>query len=124
MGFDLSDLQALMGGSFEEPTGETGGVWVVTPDGTIDDGMLRLIGKGRVVADALGGYVYLLAGCNAAGADTEGGDSGGRRQGADRGRRAVASTTWPSSSASDSHRPSSCRARSSAAASGRGWRSC
>jgi electron transfer flavoprotein alpha subunit len=71
MGFDLSDLQALMGGSFEEPTGETGGVWVVTPDGTIDDGMLRLIGKGRVVADALGGYVYLLAGCNAAGADTE-----------------------------------------------------
>ncbi len=72
MGFDLSDLQALMGGSFEEPTGETGGVWVVTPDGTIDDGMLRLIGKGRVVADALGSYVYLLAGCNAAGADAEG----------------------------------------------------
>ena len=71
MGFDLSDLQALMGGSFEEPTGETGGVWVVTPDGMIDDGMLRLIGKGRVVADALGGYVFLLAGCNAAGADTE-----------------------------------------------------
>ncbi len=72
MGFDLSDLQALMGGSFEEPTGETGGVWVVAPDGTIDDAMLRLIGKGRVVADALGGYVYLLAGCNGAGADTEG----------------------------------------------------
>lgn len=71
MGFDLSDLQALMGGSFEEPTGETGGVWVVTPDGTIDDSVLRLIGKGRVVADALGGYVYLLAGCSASGADTE-----------------------------------------------------
>jgi electron transfer flavoprotein alpha subunit len=71
MGFDLSDLQALMGGSFEEPTGETGGVWVVSPDGLIDDGMLRLIGKGRVVADALGGYVYLLAGCNGAGADTD-----------------------------------------------------
>ncbi len=72
MGFDLSDLQALMGGSFEEPTGESGGVWVVSPDGLIDDAMLRLIGKGRVVADALGGYVYLLAGCNGAGADTEG----------------------------------------------------
>jgi electron transfer flavoprotein alpha subunit len=71
MGFDLSDLQALMGGSYEEPAGETGGVWVVTPDGTIDDGMLRLIGKARVVADALGGYVYVLAGCSAAGADTE-----------------------------------------------------
>jgi electron transfer flavoprotein alpha subunit len=71
MGFDLSDLQALMGGSFEEPTGETGGVWVVTPEGMIDDGMLRLIGKGRVVADALGGYVYVLAGCGAAGADTQ-----------------------------------------------------
>jgi electron transfer flavoprotein alpha subunit len=70
MGMDLSDLQALMGGAFEEPAGETGGVWVVTPDGTVDDGMLRLIGKGRVVADALGGYVYVLAGCNAAGADT------------------------------------------------------
>lgn len=72
MGFDLSDLQALMGGSFEEPTGDTGGVWVVAPDGLIDDAMLRLIGKGRVVADALGGYVYLLAGCNGTGADTEG----------------------------------------------------
>jgi electron transfer flavoprotein alpha subunit len=73
MGFDLSDLQALMGGSsFEEPTGESGGVWVVSPDGLIDDAMLRVIGKGRVVADALGGYVYLLAGCNGAGANTEG----------------------------------------------------
>lgn len=72
MGFDLSDLQALMGGAFEEAGGEAGGVWVVTPDGTIDDGMLRLIGKGRVVADALGSYVYVLAGCDADGADTEG----------------------------------------------------
>jgi electron transfer flavoprotein alpha subunit len=72
MGYDLSDLQALMGGSFDESAGETGGVWVVAPDGTIDDAMLRLIGKGRVVADALGGYVHLLAGCNGAGADTEG----------------------------------------------------
>ncbi len=71
MGFDLSDLQALMGGAVEEGGGETGGVWVVTPDGTIDDGMLRLIGKGRVVADALGGYVHVLAGCDADGADTE-----------------------------------------------------
>lgn len=71
MGFDLSDLQALMGGAVEETGGATGGVWVVTPEGTIDDGMLRLIGKARVVADALGGYVYVLAGCDAAGADTE-----------------------------------------------------
>jgi electron transfer flavoprotein alpha subunit len=68
---DLSDLQALMGGMFDEPLGETGGIWVVSPDGNIDDGMLRLIGKGRVVADALGSYVYLLAGCSASGADTE-----------------------------------------------------
>ncbi len=71
MGMDLSDLQALMGGSFDEPVGDTGGVWVVTPDGTIDDGILRLIGKARVVADALGGYVSILAGCGAAGGDTE-----------------------------------------------------
>ncbi|MGE5603109.1 MAG: electron transfer flavoprotein subunit alpha/FixB family protein [Nitrososphaerales archaeon] len=70
MGMDLSDLQALMGGAFDEPAGETGGVWVVSPDGTVNDGMLRLIGKARVVADALGGYVYVLAGCNASGADT------------------------------------------------------
>ena len=34
MGMDLSDLQALMGGSFDEPVGDTGGVWVVAPDGT------------------------------------------------------------------------------------------
>lgn len=60
MGMDLSDLQALMGGSFDEATSESGGVWVVSPDGRIDDGMLRLVGKARVVADALGGYVTLL----------------------------------------------------------------
>lgn len=71
MGFDLADLQALMGGAVEEAGGESGGVWVVTPDGALDDGMLRLIGKGRVVADALGGYVYVLAGCDADGADTQ-----------------------------------------------------
>ena len=71
MGMDLSDLQALMGGSFDEPVGDTGGVWVVAPDGTIDDGTLRLIGKARVVADALGGYVTVLAGCGAAEGDTE-----------------------------------------------------
>ena len=64
---DLSYLQALMGMSAsEEPTGgATGGVWVVDPDGvaaaTADDAILRLVGKARVVADALGGYVYLLA---------------------------------------------------------------
>ncbi len=68
---DLSYLQALMGmAAAEEPTGgATGGVWVVDPDGAAaaaaygaaDDAMLRLVGKARVVADALGGYVYLLA---------------------------------------------------------------
>ena len=68
---DLSYLQALMGMSAsEEPTGgATGGVWVVDPDGVAaaatytaaDDAVMRLIGKARVVADALGGYVYLLA---------------------------------------------------------------
>lgn len=71
MGMDLSDLQALMGGSFDEPVGDTGGVWVVSPDGAIDDGIMRLIGKARVVADALGGYVSVLAGGGAMGGDTE-----------------------------------------------------
>ena len=60
---DLSYLQALMGmTAAEEPAGGgAGGVWVVDPDGAADDAMLRLVGKARVVADALGGYVYLLA---------------------------------------------------------------
>ena len=76
---DLSYLQALMGmTAAEEPAGgATGGVWVVDPDGVAaaaaynvaaatayaaaDDAILRLVGKARVVADALGGYVYLLA---------------------------------------------------------------
>lgn len=62
MGMDLSYLEALMGGAADETGGQTGGVWVVSPDGALDDGMLRLVGKARVVADALGGYVYLLAG--------------------------------------------------------------
>lgn len=62
MGMDLSYLEALMGGAAEETGGQTGGVWVVSPDGALDDGMLRLVGKARVVADALGGYVYFLAG--------------------------------------------------------------
>jgi electron transfer flavoprotein alpha subunit len=61
---DLSYLEALMGGA--APEGETGsgagGVWVVDPAGALNDGMLRLIGKARVVADALGAYVYVLAG--------------------------------------------------------------
>ncbi len=59
---DLSFLEALMGGAAEETGGGTGGVWVVDPAGALDDGILRLVGKARVVADALGGYVYLLAG--------------------------------------------------------------
>jgi electron transfer flavoprotein alpha subunit len=68
---DLSYLQALMGmtGSEEAAGGATGGVWVVDPDNVAaaaayaaaDDAILRLVGKARVVADALGGYVYLLA---------------------------------------------------------------
>ena len=72
---DLSYLQALMGMAAAEEaagdaTGGAGGVWVVDPDGVAaaaaygvaaDDAMLRLVGKARVVADALGGYVYLLA---------------------------------------------------------------
>lgn len=62
MGMDLSYLEALMGGAADETDGQTGGVWVVSPDGALDDGMLRLVGKARVVADALGGYVHFLAG--------------------------------------------------------------
>ncbi len=88
---DLSYLQALMGMTAAEEaagdaTGGVGGVWVVDPDGVAaaaaygvaaaaaygvaaaaaygvaaDDAMLRLVGKARVVADALGSYVYLLA---------------------------------------------------------------
>jgi electron transfer flavoprotein alpha subunit len=70
MGMDLSYLEQLMGGA-SESGGGTGGVWVVSPDGALDDGMLRLVGKARTVADALGGYVYLLAGCGAAGGDPQ-----------------------------------------------------
>ena len=67
MGMDLSYLEALMGssessGGAEEPGGERGGVWVVDPTGALDDGILRLVGKARVVANALGAYVYLLSG--------------------------------------------------------------
>ncbi len=63
MGLDLSYLEALMGGSAaEQPaTGTTGGVWVVAVVDKLDDGLLRLIGKARVLADALGAYVYVLA---------------------------------------------------------------
>ena len=63
---DLSYLQALMGMTASEEaagsaTGGAGGVWVVDLDGEVGDAPLRLVGKARVVADALGGYVYLLA---------------------------------------------------------------
>lgn len=71
MGMDLSYLEALMGGPAEESSGATGGVWVVSPDGALGDGMLRLVGKARVVADALGGYVYLLLGKNGNGNDPQ-----------------------------------------------------
>ncbi len=60
---DLSFLEALMGGAAPEGEGGggTGGVWVVDPAGAADEGILRLVGKARVVADALGAYVTLLA---------------------------------------------------------------
>ena len=70
---DLSYLQALMGMTASEEaagiaTGGAGGVWVVDLDGAVGDATLRLVGKARVVADALGGYVYLLA-CGSPGED-------------------------------------------------------
>lgn len=61
---DLSYLEALMGDSSEVSGGDTGGLWVVSPDGALTDGILRLIGKARVIADALGSYVYFLIGNN------------------------------------------------------------
>ena len=67
MGMDLSYLEALMGGAAEEAGGGAGGVWVVSPEGALSDGILRLVGKARVVADALGAYVYLLLAGDAAG---------------------------------------------------------
>jgi electron transfer flavoprotein alpha subunit len=57
-----------MGGAAADTGGETGGVWVVSPGGAAGDGIMRLVGKARVVADALGAYVYLLL---AGGADAE-----------------------------------------------------
>lgn len=71
MGMDLSYLEALMGGPAEEGGEATGGVWVVSPDGDLGDGTLRLVGKARVVADALGGYVYVLAGQGAVTGDPQ-----------------------------------------------------
>jgi electron transfer flavoprotein alpha subunit len=68
MGMDLSYLEALMGGAAADTSGGAGGVWVVSPDGAAGDGILRLVGKARVVADALGAYVHLLL---AGGATTE-----------------------------------------------------
>ncbi|HEX9117958.1 MAG TPA: FAD-binding protein [Anaerolineae bacterium] len=66
---DLSYLEQLMGSGVEGPEGSSGGVWVVDPDGGLDEGLLRLVGKARVVADALGSYVYLvLTGEDAGGA--------------------------------------------------------
>ena len=71
MGMDLSYLEALMGGAAVDTGGDTSGVWIVSPDGAADDGMMRLVGKARVVADALGTYVHLLL---AGGADAETGE--------------------------------------------------
>ncbi len=61
MSMDLSYLEALMGGG-QGPEGGAGGVWVVSPEGVVDERLLRLVGKARVLADSLGGYVYLLLG--------------------------------------------------------------
>jgi electron transfer flavoprotein alpha subunit len=73
MGMDLSYLEALMGGGASgSESGGGGGVWVVSPEGALDDGILRLVGKARVLADALGGYVYLLL---AGGADPDAGQT-------------------------------------------------
>ena len=80
MGMDLSYLEALMGGGSQAPEGGGGGVWVVSPEGALDDGILRLVGKARVLADSLGGYVYLLL---AAGAGQDAGQTA-IRAGADR----------------------------------------
>src|SRR5512135_3723528 len=68
---DLSFFEQLMGGSAAEGGEATGGVWVVSPKGALDDGMLRLVGKARVDADALGAYVYLLAGNQDAAGDAQ-----------------------------------------------------
>jgi electron transfer flavoprotein alpha subunit len=71
MGMDLSYLEALMGGAAADTGGETGGVWVVSPDGAAGDGIMRLVGKARVVADALGTYVHLLLANGATAEDGE-----------------------------------------------------
>jgi len=68
---DLSYLEALMGGPAEEGGEATGGVWVVSPDGDLGEGTLRLVGKARVIADALGSYVYVLAGRNGLNSDPQ-----------------------------------------------------
>lgn len=68
---DLLFLEQLMGGTAEEHSGTTGGVWVVSPEGALDEHMWRLVGKARVVADSLGAYVYLLAGNSGAGGDPQ-----------------------------------------------------
>ena len=80
MGMDLSYLEALMGGAAADTGGGTGGVWVVSADGAADDGILRLVGKARVVADVLGTYVHLLL---AGSADADTGESA-IKAGADR----------------------------------------
>ncbi len=53
MGMDLSYLEAFMGGAAQETSG-AGGVYVLNLGAAPNDGTLRLIGKARVVADALG----------------------------------------------------------------------
>jgi electron transfer flavoprotein alpha subunit len=76
MGMDYSYLEQLMGGSAEQPSGDTsggaaGGIWVVSLAGALDDAILRLVGKARVVADALGSYVYLLLAGECSSADAQ-----------------------------------------------------
>lgn len=59
---DLSYLEALMGGSAEASSSGAGGIWVLNPGDAPADGVFRLVGKARVIADALGSYVYLITG--------------------------------------------------------------
>jgi electron transfer flavoprotein alpha subunit len=59
---DLSYLEQLIGNSIEQSVGGAGGVWVVSPDGSLADDIRRLVGKARVVADGLGTHACLLLG--------------------------------------------------------------
>lgn len=71
MAMDLSYLEQWLGDVPAASSG-AGGVWVVSAGGTLDEALLRLIGKARVVANALGSYVHVLAGGDAPPDDLQG----------------------------------------------------